>query len=54
MAAATASDMISKAAAIMQLEGTVYDIAKTIHPHPTFAETLMEAAFAVIDKPIHV
>lgn len=54
MAAATASDMISKAAAVMQLEGTVYDIAKTIHPHPTFAETLMEAAFAVIDKPIHV
>ncbi len=54
MAAATASDMISKAAAVMQLEGTVYDIAKTIHPHPTFAEALMEAAFAVIDKPIHV
>lgn len=54
MAAATASDMISKAAAVMQLEGTVYDIAKTIHPHPTFAEALMEAAFAAIDKPIHI
>lgn len=54
MAAATASDMISKAAAVMQLEGTVYDLAKTIHPHPTFAEALMEAAFAAIDKAIHI
>lgn len=54
MAAATASDMISKAAAVMQLEGTVYDIAKTIHPHPTFSEAFTEAAFAIIDKPIHI
>lgn len=54
MAAATASDMISKAATVMQLEGTVYDIAKTIHPHPTFSEAFTEAAFAIIDKPIHI
>ncbi len=53
MAASVASDMISKAVAIMNLEGTVYDLAKTIHPHPTFAEAIMEAAFDVIDKPIH-
>ncbi|WP_409229132.1 dihydrolipoyl dehydrogenase [Gudongella sp. SC589] len=54
MAASVASDMISKAVAVMNLEGTVYDLAKTIHPHPTFAETIMEAAFAAIDKPIHM
>lgn len=49
-----ASNMISKAVAIMQLEGTVYDLAKTIHPHPTFSEALVEAAYGSIDKPIHM
>ena len=54
IAAADATEMISKAVAIMQLEGTVYDLAKTIHPHPTFSETLVEAAYGSIDKPIHM
>ena len=52
--ASHASDMISKGVALMQIEATVYDLAKTVHPHPTFAETIMEAAFASIDKPIHM
>lgn len=52
--AADATEMISKAVAIMQLEGTIYDLAKTIHPHPTFSETLVEAAYGAIDKPIHM
>lgn len=49
-----AANMISKAVAIMQLEGTVYDLAKTIHPHPTFSEALVEAAYGAIDRPIHM
>lgn len=49
-----ASDMITSAVAIMQLEGTVYDMAKTILPHPTTSEIFMEAAFGSIDKPIHM
>ena len=49
-----AGNMISKAVAIMQLEGTVYDLAKTIHPHPTFSEALVEAAYGAIDKYIHM
>lgn len=52
--AADATEMISKAVAIMQLEGTIYDLAKTIHPHPTLSETLVEAAYGAIDKPIHM
>ena len=52
--ASHASDMISKAVALMQIEGTVYDLAKTIHPHPTFAEAMVEAAYGSIDKPIHI
>lgn len=49
-----ADNMISTVASIIQLEGTVYDMAKTILPHPTSSEIFMEAAFASIDKPIHM
>lgn len=49
-----AGNMISSAVAIMQLEGTVYDMAKTILPHPSTSEIFMEAAFGAIDKPIHI
>ena len=49
-----ADNMIGSAVSIMQLEGTVYDMAKTILPHPTTSEIFMEAAFGAIDKPIHM
>lgn len=52
--ASNATDMISEAIVAMQLESTVYDIAKAIHPHPTLSEAVMEAAFGSIDKPIHM
>ena len=38
----------------MELEGTVYELAKAIHPHPTLSEIVMEAAHGAIDKPIHI
>jgi dihydrolipoamide dehydrogenase len=49
-----ASDMIAEAAAFMQVEATVYDVAKTIHAHPTISEVFMEAGFSAVDKPIHL
>lgn len=49
-----ATDMIAEGIVAMQLEGTVQDIAKAIHPHPTTSEMVMEAAFGAIDKPIHM
>ena len=52
--ASHATDMIAEAIVAMQLEGTVYDIAKAIHPHPTLSEIMMEAAHGAIDKPIHM
>ncbi|HSH34944.1 dihydrolipoyl dehydrogenase [Schnuerera sp.] len=52
--ASNATDMISEAIVAMQIEGTIYDVAKAIHPHPTLSETVMEAAFGAIDKPIHI
>ncbi len=48
-----ATDLIAEASAYMQIEGTVYDIAQTVHAHPTVSEIFMEAGFEAIDKAIH-
>jgi len=53
MYAPNATDMISELVVAMKLEGTIYDIADSIHPHPTLAEAIMEASLSAIDKPIH-
>ncbi len=51
--AANATDMIAEAGAYMRIEGTIYDVAQTIHAHPTVSEIYMEAGFEAIDKAIH-
>jgi dihydrolipoamide dehydrogenase len=51
--AASATDMINEASAYIQLESTVYDIANTVHTHPTVSEIFMEAGFEAVDKAIH-
>jgi len=48
-----ATDMIAEASSVIQLEGTVFDVAHTIHAHPTISEVFMEAGFAAFDQPIH-
>lgn len=52
--ASHATDMIAEAVASMELEATVYDLAKTVHPHPTLSEIVMEAAHGALDQPIHI
>lgn len=52
--APNATDMIAEAVTTMELEGTAYELAKAIHPHPTLSEIVMEAAQGIIDKPIHI
>lgn len=49
-----ATDMIAEAAAFLTIEATVYDVAQTIHAHPTLSEVFMEAGFAAVDKAIHL
>ncbi|MPM07006.1 Dihydrolipoyl dehydrogenase [bioreactor metagenome] len=51
--AANATDMIAEAGAYLEIEGTVYDVAHTIHAHPTVSEIFMEAGFDAVDKAIH-
>jgi len=52
--ASNATDMIAEASAFMNLEATVYDVAKTIHAHPTVSEIYMEAGYDSFDKAIHL
>ncbi|MBA4600933.1 dihydrolipoyl dehydrogenase [Thermoactinomyces mirandus] len=48
-----ATDLISEAGLAKVLDATAWEIAHTIHPHPTLSEGYMEAALAVDGKPIH-
>ena len=47
------TELIAEAVVAMGLEGTVADLAHTIHPHPTLSEAVMEAAHAAHDWAIH-
>ncbi len=49
-----ATETIAEAVMAMRLEGTVDDIAHTIHAHPTLAEAVGEAAHAAVDWAIHI
>jgi dihydrolipoamide dehydrogenase len=51
--AANATDLIAEAAAFMSVEATVYDVARTMHAHPTVSEVFLEAGMDAADKPIH-
>jgi dihydrolipoamide dehydrogenase len=47
------TDMISEAGLAMVLNATPWEIAHTIHPHPTLSEAIGEAALAVDGMAIH-
>ncbi|SFH89468.1 dihydrolipoamide dehydrogenase [Tindallia magadiensis] len=51
---AHASDLIHEGALALSHDMTLEDITKTIHAHPTLAETVMEAALAATDEAIHM
>lgn len=48
-----ATDLIAEAGVLMQLEGTMYDVANTIHAHPTISKIYMESGFDAFEQPIH-
>lgn len=47
--AANATDLISEAGVLLELEGTVYDLARTVHAHPTIAEVFMDVSQEGLD-----
>lgn len=48
------TDMISEAGLARVLDATPWEVAHTIHPHPTLSEAIGEAALAVDGKAIHL
>ncbi|MCI4360127.1 MAG: dihydrolipoyl dehydrogenase [Thermoplasmata archaeon] len=47
-------EFITEAGLAIEMGATVRDVALTIHPHPTFSETLQEAALLWLGEPLHV
>ncbi len=47
------TDMISEAGLAQVLDATPWEVAHTVHPHPTLSEVMGEAALAVEGKQIH-
>jgi dihydrolipoamide dehydrogenase len=48
-----ACDMIAELVAVMQIEGGYQELARTVHPHPTVSEAILDAARAVDGWAIH-
>jgi dihydrolipoamide dehydrogenase len=48
-----ACDMIAELVATMELEGGYQELARTVHPHPTVSEAVLDAARAVDGWAIH-
>ncbi len=51
---ANVTEMIAELVAVRKLETTGHELIKTVHPHPTMSEAIMEAAAAAYDEVIHI
>lgn len=54
MIGANVTEMVAELVSIRKLETTGHQIIKTIHPHPTMSEAIMEAAAAAYGEVIHI
>ena len=54
MIGANVTEMIAEIVALRKLETTGLELIKTVHPHPTMSEAVMEAAAAAYDEVIHI
>ena len=54
MIGANVTEMIAEIVALRKLETTGQELIKTIHPHPTMSEAIMEAAAAAYGEVIHM
>lgn len=48
------TEMVAELVVAKKLEITGHELIKTIHPHPTMSEAVMEAAAAAYDEVIHI
>ncbi len=54
MIGANVTEMIAELVVARKLEITGHDLIKTVHPHPTMSEAVMEAAAAAYGEVIHI
>jgi dihydrolipoamide dehydrogenase len=54
MIGSNVTEMIAEIVAIRKLETTGMELIKTVHPHPTMSEAIMEAAAAAYGEVIHL
>jgi dihydrolipoamide dehydrogenase len=54
MIGANVTEMIAEIVALRKLETTGHELIKTVHPHPTMSEAIMEAAAAAYGEVIHM
>ncbi|MFN8699056.1 MAG: dihydrolipoyl dehydrogenase [Flavobacteriales bacterium] len=54
MIGSNVTEMIAEAVALRKLETTGEELIKTVHPHPTMSEAIMEAAAAAYGEVIHL
>lgn len=54
MIGANVTEMIAEIVAVRKLEVTGEELIKTVHPHPTMSEAVMEAAAAAYGEVIHL
>ena len=54
MLGANVTEMIAEIVAIRKLETTGMELLKTVHPHPTMSEAIMEATAAAYGEVIHL
>ena len=54
MIGANVTEMIAECVAVRKLETTGEELIKTVHPHPTMSEAVMEAAAAAYGEVIHL
>jgi dihydrolipoamide dehydrogenase len=54
MIGANVTELVAELVAVRKLETTGHELIKTIHPHPTLSEAVMEAAAAAYDEVIHL
>ncbi|PIZ06645.1 MAG: dihydrolipoyl dehydrogenase, partial [Flavobacteriales bacterium CG_4_10_14_0_8_um_filter_32_5] len=48
------TEMVAELVAVRKLETTGHELIKTVHPHPTMSEAIMEAAAAAYGEVIHM
>jgi dihydrolipoamide dehydrogenase len=54
MIGSNVTEMIAEIVAARKLETTGHELLKTVHPHPTMSEAVMEATAAAYDEVIHL